>query len=46
MDYCQWAGLSEISYPAYWYTGPMFDSKVMPNYPIATRLHPPMRWLT
>ncbi len=41
MEYCRWSGLSEISYPAYWYTGPMFDSHVMPNYPIATRLHPP-----
>jgi len=41
MDYSKWSGLSEISYPAYWYNGPMFDSKVMPNYPVANRLHPP-----
>lgn len=40
-EYMKWSGLNEISYPVYWYTGPIFDSQTTLNYPIATRQHPP-----
>ena len=41
LDYCRWAGLDLISYPVYWYAGPMYDSRVTSGFPLGQRMHPP-----
>ena len=41
LDYCNWVGLNVISYPALWFPGPIYRSKLTSGYPIGARRHPP-----